>query len=455
MQDNHQNSPWDPRNVQVTLVPNIKVPALVDYVTLQDVWYKIVRDLELKTQTDMVRAETDEDKQEALKEKLPAVIFAGTFNRAANKGFKAHSSMAVVDFDRAHNSVLETEEGINTVVSSLQKCPYTVLVYKSPRNGVKWVARITINPEQAEASHKEVVKQLFRFAEEKWSLTADPNCCALSQKCFLCHDPQAKLQAPTDSFPPPSTLHRGTVAQVSTGAVAQEVPLPFSPSGLMQLAANDPMPESVQAIDVTQFQPARPSQNHDLIFKYARRCRIAAQDTGVELAESHILKLGGKWYDAANQCYLSKSRDEYQGEFYESFMSVRFLSEGESLSRAAKFAASHPHPCEEQIAASHPLAARLLSFIWHLCAEKGFCYLGTRDAGKFLDCSHSTANAAIKVLIGKGWIRLKTPPRQRRQRDAHDFDWIGPEGPRPNEEACNAGTMIGPPNRPTTPPATR
>jgi twinkle protein len=113
--------------------------------------------------------------QKDLKEKLPVICFAGTFEHRANKGIKKHSGLICLDFDHLG-------ENLEFFRKKVEKDKYTFCCFLSPRrDGLKVVVKIP--PEiNNHALYFEGLR--LHFKENKLDDDSD-----IARACFESYDP--------------------------------------------------------------------------------------------------------------------------------------------------------------------------------------------------------------------------------------------------------------------------
>jgi hypothetical protein len=111
-----------------------------------------------RTIIEMIRSNPDEDTREALKKKLPCVLFSGEFSRRNSSSLVAHSGYIVLDFDDIGYNCQEYRD-------HLKDYPFIYSAWVSPSGkGVKALVKIS-NPDMHRehfASLKEVFPNLDR-----------------------------------------------------------------------------------------------------------------------------------------------------------------------------------------------------------------------------------------------------------------------------------------------------
>ena len=129
------------------------------YITIEQAFERI-KNGKSKILIEKIRVETDKEKRNLLKAKLPSVLFTGKFKNRSDKSLEIHSSYVILDFDHIPN----LEELKNEVYQE----PFIRAVWISPSgDGLKALAKIK-NPKK----HREHYKSLLKYFE-KYEVSAD------------------------------------------------------------------------------------------------------------------------------------------------------------------------------------------------------------------------------------------------------------------------------------------
>jgi hypothetical protein len=113
-----------------------------------------IKNCKVQKQLDEIRNEVDEVKKKELKKMLPCILFAGKFNKRADKGIIEHSGYVVLDWDKLENVEEKKKELINY--------PFMYSVFVSPSgNGLKGVVRIPKEIERHRGYYRGLMK-LFK-----------------------------------------------------------------------------------------------------------------------------------------------------------------------------------------------------------------------------------------------------------------------------------------------------
>ncbi|MDD2998230.1 MAG: BT4734/BF3469 family protein [Candidatus Riflebacteria bacterium] len=123
---------------------------------------------------------------------LPMAVFQGIFVPARLKeNIQASSGLMILDFD--HLAGAESEE----IREKLRDCPFIFAAWRSPRNGVKALARVDFsNDEEFKAAYRSLSECLQR----EYGIEADPKCKDISRACFTSADPNLWIQSSADKF---------------------------------------------------------------------------------------------------------------------------------------------------------------------------------------------------------------------------------------------------------------
>jgi len=132
------------------------------YIEIKDAFDRI-KNGKSRIQVEAIRAEPDADKRNALKQKLPCVIFAGEFTQRTDKCLVKHSGYCILDFDHVAN--------VDALKQELFKETFILAVWRSPSgDGVKALARLKF-PEK----HRQQYKALLEHFKNKGINTDEKN----------------------------------------------------------------------------------------------------------------------------------------------------------------------------------------------------------------------------------------------------------------------------------------
>jgi hypothetical protein len=149
---------------------------------------KIIRSVDLKLKTDLLRRIQEPKKKKDLKESLPYVTFSGTFSSRANDKLMERSNYFCIDLD--HVGGLKEINDIEKTVSN--NYPPALSFISPSGEGIKIVFKI--NPDAG--SHLDFFNAIQSFIKKKTGKDIDEQCKDISRACFLCHDPGIVTETP-------------------------------------------------------------------------------------------------------------------------------------------------------------------------------------------------------------------------------------------------------------------
>jgi len=130
-----------------------------------------------KELVEAIRNEKNKEKRDALKIKLPAILFSGTFSNRNAKGLKDHSGYICLDFDK-----YESDKKMTADRKKFEKDEYTFSVFTSPSgNGLKLIVKI---PPVVE-NHKDYFIALEKYYNSE---NFDIACKDVSRVCYESYD---------------------------------------------------------------------------------------------------------------------------------------------------------------------------------------------------------------------------------------------------------------------------
>ena len=130
-----------------------------------------------KELVEAIRNEKNKEKRDALKIKLPAILFSGTFSNRNAKGLKDHSGYICLDFDK-----YESDKKMTADRKKFEKDEYTFSVFTSPSgNGLKVIVKI---PPVVE-NHKDYFIALEKYYNSE---NFDIACKDVSRVCYESYD---------------------------------------------------------------------------------------------------------------------------------------------------------------------------------------------------------------------------------------------------------------------------
>lgn len=132
-----------------------------------------------KDLVEAIRNEKNKEKRDALKIKLPAILFSGTFSNRNAKGLKEHSGYICLDFDK-----YESDKKMIADRKKFEKDEYTFSVFTSPSgNGLKVIVKI---PPVVE-NHRDYFIALEKYYNSE---NFDIACKDVSRVCYESYDPK-------------------------------------------------------------------------------------------------------------------------------------------------------------------------------------------------------------------------------------------------------------------------
>jgi len=130
-----------------------------------------------KELVEAIRNEKNKEKRDALKIKLPAILFSGTFTNRNAKGLKDHSGYICLDFDK-----YESDKKMTADRKKFEKDEYTFSVFTSPSgNGLKVIVKI---PPVVE-NHRDYFIALEKYYNSE---NFDIACKDVSRVCYESYD---------------------------------------------------------------------------------------------------------------------------------------------------------------------------------------------------------------------------------------------------------------------------
>ena len=130
-----------------------------------------------KELVEAIRNEKNKEKRDALKIKLPAILFSGTFSNRNAKGLKDHSGYICLDFDK-----YESDKKMTADRKKFEKDEYTFSVFTSPSgNGLKVIVKI---PPVVE-NHRDYFIALEKYYNSE---NFDIACKDVSRVCYESYD---------------------------------------------------------------------------------------------------------------------------------------------------------------------------------------------------------------------------------------------------------------------------
>ena len=157
-------------------------------VTIGEILEKIKTGGEHKAVINQLREETDKEKRNKLKNKLPTVTISGLFeNGHKEENIKEHSGFIQIDFDNVEN--------ISEAISKLKKDKFSYSIFLSPSgNGLKIIAKIQPDCK----NHLSNFLQLQEYYKKVFFLEADTQCKDVSRLMYLSYDEELFINEKSD-----------------------------------------------------------------------------------------------------------------------------------------------------------------------------------------------------------------------------------------------------------------
>ncbi len=143
-------------------------------------FFKAVKRGKWKTLIEAVLAIPEGPIQDAAKQKLPGITPSGTFSEGKlDEGLITHSGIVCLDIDKNEPHYFQ----------AITSDPHTFVVHKSTRqNG--WAVYVKVDPEcNTVEHHKELVRALITYYEERYQIKVDPTCKNPSRLRYVSFDP--------------------------------------------------------------------------------------------------------------------------------------------------------------------------------------------------------------------------------------------------------------------------
>jgi len=152
---------------------------------------KIVKRIQKGTSKELV--EQIRNGNDKLKNNLPCIIFAGTFNERNSNSLQKHSGLMVVDFDK-YPSIDVMHEQLELLKSN----PHFLLLFISPSGkGIKGVIKVC--DELTKDTHPKVFKEFYKKFEYEYF---DISNCNVDRICFESYDPNIYVNMEAQTFEP-------------------------------------------------------------------------------------------------------------------------------------------------------------------------------------------------------------------------------------------------------------
>lgn len=389
-----------------------------------------VRGAQHKVLVQQIREESCEKKQKALKTSLPGVTLSGVGNRKSKDALTEpnfeHSGLLQIDFDNADNPDLDVE----AMVQKLKKDTHVLVLFLSPRSGIKVIVPIPQSVDQ----HKVSFNVASSHFQQTYGLVADEAPKNHRSLCFLSYDPHAFVRdGLVLVFVPDSSLQiqGNTVTQTHSDAVTQirsnseeykqirgieRLRHDKQIEDKVQKWISDPRtpPELIQLWELVRrrFKPNLGERNKILCefipFAHRRMSRKCAMGLARVMREvwdcvctdpmdQHMREAESLWEGCENTFANELNAEEF--EFYNEF------------SGSMEFLHSPFRICRD------------LAFYDEGKTETGKFFLGCRELGIRLGVSHKTASEYLNKLEGYEIIEVLSKGRMI-GRQATEFKWL-------------------------------
>jgi hypothetical protein len=129
-----------------------------------------------------LRDTEDEEEQDVLKRKLPAVTFSGVFSpRRSLESCVKYNHVVVFDIDKLEHSELERVE------KELRSDPHVLVMFRSPRgNGLKGLVPVT----SGQVNHLDAFECLSMYFKSRYNVKLDASGKDICRLCFVSYDPE-------------------------------------------------------------------------------------------------------------------------------------------------------------------------------------------------------------------------------------------------------------------------
>jgi len=152
---------------------------------------KIVKRIQKGTSKELV--EQIRNGNDKLKNNLPCIIFAGTFNERNSSSLQKHSGLMVVDFDKYPSTEVMYQQ-----LELLKSNPHFVLLFISPSGkGIKGVIKVC--DDLTKDTHPKVFKEFYKKFEYEYF---DISNCNVDRICFESYDPNIYVNMEAQIFEP-------------------------------------------------------------------------------------------------------------------------------------------------------------------------------------------------------------------------------------------------------------
>jgi hypothetical protein len=235
--------------------PSTNMSALDVLFSIRDGQYNTV-----KFTQELLRAETDKKKQTAIKKKLPAVTWSGSFNQRNKEDLKYYSQLICMDIDKIDDpAALKLE---------FAQDEYVLAAFISPSgNGLKVIYNTFSNYEE----HEAYFESLASYIVNTYGVVIDPKCKDVCRLCFISYDPAIYINEDCKLY---------HVDLIDDGINPQPEPTPEQIKPIPTQKVGISYLEKCDEIARKKHQPQAGSYNHYIttFAIYARRYDIAESE---------------------------------------------------------------------------------------------------------------------------------------------------------------------------------
>ena len=205
------------KNLPISLYNGVKDNAGTEITTGDAI--KIIGSDELINQVYSITHEMDAKKKSAIKSKLPAVTWSGTFSKRKAESLVTYTGLICLDFDKL------SSEKIDSVKNHLPVFVYTA--FRSPSgNGLKIICKLATGP----AEHAENFRALANFFKIWHEIEADESGKDVCRLCFLSWDLGIYVNENCEQFYIPTNKLADVKKQSTQKPAALPAPLPLEKS---------------------------------------------------------------------------------------------------------------------------------------------------------------------------------------------------------------------------------
>jgi len=339
-------------------------------------------------------------KAKQIKKSLPAILFAGTFNKRSCEGLLQHSGLLVLDFDDCD---IEKKK-------PLADDPHSVLCFVSPRGtGLKLVIRI--DPATNAAEHGESFDEARKYFLEQYGVDADKSGRDVARLCFVSHDPDAIFHETAEVLHRPHRLYR---PHTTTHDIIDNTSNGGEEEGGEVSSA--PPTHTVDEI-LSMTQPTQPGQRHRQVFNLARGLAFECGLANKPLLE--LKPIVRRWYDMAKEKIGTQSFSESWSDFVHAWPRVKKPLSTNALAAAWDAVQEGELPPVAQGYDKEEIQS-LIGLCWQLGEGADSFYLSTHKAGALLDVKPMQILRWLKMLQVDEIIVLVKPGSRTL---AHTYRW--------------------------------